>query len=376
MKFFLSTNLSIEIGCATRIYNDLELSKRRKLCIVYDSNLKSNEYFKDVYSYLLKGHGEFCIVENSWKGEPTYDLLEDKIEPVRKFNPDLIFAIGGGSTLDLAKGLAILNTNKVPALKLKGFPVGLNRPTPYITIPSILGSGSEISFNAVFIDTKMNKKLGINYINNFPYKTFIDPLLSMSAPMPAVISSAMDSLVHCIDSFGSPKATPLSKSLSITGFKATFDALINSDIQKAEERMKLALGSVCGTAALMNSGDGPTNGFAYYFGVKDKIPHGLSGGIFLKEVIKYNIKNGYLDYWELVEGDHEMSKIDILGLLIENLEKLYIKHQIPQLSEFGYTKNDSSHLSKAASEALLGSFNGNPIPFTEKSAEKVLDQLL
>ena len=74
------------------------------------------------------------------------------------------------------------------------------------------------------------RKLGINSQKNFPVKTIIDPLLTMSAPNSAVISSAMDSLVHCVDSFGSVRSTPLSKMFSIEGFKSTFNFLLKENL--------------------------------------------------------------------------------------------------------------------------------------------------
>ena len=115
-----------------------------------------------------------------------------------------MIAIGGGSTMDLGKGIALLLNNDVPALSLKGFPKNINDPLPLITIPTIFGSGSEVSYNAVFIDEIEGRKLGINTRKNFPNSTLIDPLLTMSAPKKAIISSAMDTLVHCVDSFGDP----------------------------------------------------------------------------------------------------------------------------------------------------------------------------
>ena len=108
--------------------------------------------------------------------------LEKVKTELGKGSPDLIVAIGGGSTMDLGKGTALLLTNDVPALSLKGFPENINSPLPLITIPSIFGSGSEVSFNAVFIDENEGRKLGINTRKNFPTATLIDPLLTMSAP--------------------------------------------------------------------------------------------------------------------------------------------------------------------------------------------------
>ena len=128
--------------------------------------------------------------------------------------------------MDAGKGIALLSTNKTNPKKLKGFPTGLNNPLKHITIPSVIGSGAEASYNAVFVDEAEGKKLGINSINNFPSLVLVDPELSMSAPTSSVISSALDSLVHCVDSFGSKKSSSLSRMFSIEGFRNAWKSLL------------------------------------------------------------------------------------------------------------------------------------------------------
>ena len=344
--------------------------------IIYDKNLLKNEYCMENLNLIQREYPNSYQIVNEFAGEPTYNYLEETRLKFKGNIPDLIIAIGGGSTLDLGKGIALLLTNDVPALSLKGFPENVNDPLALMTVPSIFGSGSEVSYNAVFIDENEGKKLGINSKKNFPKKTLMDPLLTMSAPKSAVISSAMDTLVHCIDSFGSKNNTFLSKIYSIAGFQKTFMALRNSDLSVSENRIDLAIGSVLGVTALMNSGDGPTNGFAYYFGVKNKIPHGLAGAIFLKEVMFWNYENGFLDYSKLVENECKGSVNDQNEYLFRELNSLYKSLDIPSLRNFGYSQSDIGSLAKESSEALSGSFSGNPIKFDKNSAEQILSQLI
>ncbi len=302
----------------------------------------------------------------------------------------MIIAIGGGSTIDIGKGTAICLTNTVEypefydqtekpyttPISLKGFPQNISDPIPLITIPSIVGSGAEISYNAVFIDRQANRKLGINNRKNFPVKTIIDPRLTSSAPTSAVLSSAMDTLVHCVDSFGSQKQTALSRMFSIEGFKRTFQVLLNKDLSSEQAHLELAIGSVCGITALMNSGDGPTNGFAYYLGVEKKVPHGLAGAIFLLEVMKYNVAHGYEEYSLLnPKQDYATKNANCLDLL-KQLDSLYQHYQIPTIAASGYNHDNVAALAAAASAALSGSFTGNPIPFNEQSAREVLAALI
>jgi len=376
INFFLTTDISIGMGLFEKASDIIKKQGAKKPGLIFDANLQGENYFDENLNKIKNNIPGCILLANEKNSEPTYAYLEEIKTELKKNNPDLIVAIGGGSTMDLGKGAALLLTNDVPALSLKGFPENVKNPLPLITIPSIFGSGSEVSFNAVFIDEKEGKKLGINTRKNFPTATLIDPLLTMSAPEKAVISSALDSLVHCADSFGSIKQTAFSRIFSKEGFKRTFDTLRNKNLDEPASRIDLAIGSICGTTALMNSGDGPTNGFAYYFGVKDKIPHGLAGGIFLKEVMSWNYRNGYTDYVKLQNGDDMTSKKDGNKKLLDSLNELYIKLNIPRLNSYGYNSKNSMNIAQEVSKALQGSFAGNPIPFTEKSAEEILNRLI
>ncbi|MFZ4525058.1 MAG: iron-containing alcohol dehydrogenase [Chlorobium sp.] len=375
MNFFLSTDLVIGVNEALNLNGHLAELSVKKPGIIYDANVAGSLYFQDVLKNLASAYKDAVLYCNEFGGEPTYAHLENVAEFFRTNSPDAIVAIGGGSTLDLGKGVALLMTNAVPALSLKGFPSGVNDPLPLITVPSLLGSGAEVSYNAVFIDEAEGRKLGINSRKNFPKKAVIDPQLSMTAPFESVIASAMDSLVHCVDSFGSVKHTALSRIFAIEGFQRTFYALQQNQLDRAESRLDLAIGSVCGTVALMNSGDGPTNGFAYYLGVKHRVPHGLAGAVFLKEVMRYNHLHGYEKYALLNPMRSTPSPKEATIELLEEMDELYKQLQIPSLVPYGYGKGNAAEFAHHASEALKGSFSGNPVEFTEESALNVVFQL-
>ena len=367
LNYFLSTNITMGEGELKNLNEHITALGSKTPIMIVDKSLEESEYLNDIIEIVKSKYKNLLIINNDLDGEPTYDYLEQKRNEVASFNPDLIIGIGGGSTMDIGKGVALLLTNNRPALELKGFPENVNDPIPLMTIPSIFGSGSEVSYNAVFIDQNEGRKLGINTRKNFPKRTLIDPLLTMSAPENIVISSAMDTLVHCVDSFGSNKSNPFSKMFSIEGFKRSFNTLLYEDIYIPNNRINLAIGSICGIIALMNSGDGPTNGLAYYFGVKNKIPHGLAGGIFLKDVMSWNHNNGYNEYHKFINSD-----VDSNSILFNRFEELYLKYKIPRLSDYGYGKEDINRLAKNVSSALEGSFSGNPIPFNLQSVKEIL----
>ena len=136
-------------------------------------------------------------------------------------------------------------------------------------------------------------------------------------------------------------------------------------------RQSLAIASVMGIYALMNSGDGPINGFAYYFGVKNKLPHGLAGGMFLDDVMRYNSDRGF-SYRALLGESYPRSDYDFY----EDFERLKAKISLPKLRDLGYLEADKDFLIPQIIAALTGSFDGNPVQFDERAVERVLDKHL
>ena len=375
MKFFLNTNFIIEHGSSHKISNLINenIGAYNNPALIYDEILEGQSHFNKVLQNLKIAFPQISIQVNNNQGEPTYKYLNKISDYFRERKIDIVIAIGGGSTMDLGKGIAFLLTNKGDALDYKGFPKDVNNPIPLVTCPSLFGSGADISYNAVFIDEDEGRKLGINSTKNFPNLTIIDSEITMEAPESAVISSAMDTLVHCIDSFGSVKRTQMSLMYSIAGFNDTFEVLRNGKHMDINERDNLAKGAICGITALMNSGDGPTNGFAYYLGVKNNVPHGLAGAIFLKEVMNYNISQGYDDYYQL--NDCKKEKKLCLSELMDNFESIYNNLKIPNLLQYGLSKNDKENFLKGVMNALSGSFNGNPVKFEAEAVRYVYNQL-
>jgi len=375
MKFFLNTNVVIEHGASFKIPSLIKehIGNVAHPALIYDSILDGQDYFDKILKNLKICFPKIRIKVNKKQGEPTYQYLNQLVDYFREKSIDCVIAIGGGSTMDLGKGIAFLLNNKGDALLYKGFPKDVFNPIPLLTSPSLLGSGADISYNAVFIDEDEGKKLGINSTKNFPNLTVIDAELTMEAPESVVVSSAMDTLVHCVDSFGSIKHSSISRMYSIEGFKNTFNVLLNNKHMDINFRNNLALGSIFGITALMNSGDGPTNGFAYFLGVKYNVPHGLAGAIFLKEVMNYNISQGYDDYYQL--NDCKKEKKLCLSELMDNFESIYNNLKIPNLLQYGLSKNDKENFLKGVMNALSGSFNGNPVKFEAEAVRYVYNQL-
>ncbi|MEI7998545.1 MAG: iron-containing alcohol dehydrogenase, partial [Candidatus Omnitrophota bacterium] len=160
-NFFCSTRVSFDISAREKIFDVLEKEKWGNLGVVVDHNLLGVEKVAALISRLKEKAGN-VIIAACKVPEPTYDALEEMRVVFNNQKLDVMIGIGGGSALDMAKAMAVLVHNHKPAIEYRGFDKMTETVLPIIAIPTTAGTGSEVTPNASFVDSKEKKKLGIN----------------------------------------------------------------------------------------------------------------------------------------------------------------------------------------------------------------------
>jgi alcohol dehydrogenase class IV len=344
-------------------------------CIIIDHALLSVPIFND---YLATLQCDVKIIECDIS-EPTYEKLEEKRVELKNAEIDVFIGIGGGSALDMAKGLAVLYSNDGPAISFRGFEQYSESIVPIIAIPTTAGTGSEITPNASFIDTNEKRKMGINGEAIRPKYAILDPELTLSCPKAPTISTGVDSMVHATEAFVAKKSNSIAKMFAKEGFKEVFEKLplLIDDLGNIKLREKVMYGAFLSAIALMNSGTGPAAAMSYPLSVHFGVPHGIGGGIFLPHVIQHNIEAGCYDYSGLYEiSDRGQSKQKLAKAFIEGVWETWIKLNIPQdLAEFGMNRN---HVTKFVADTmdLKGALDQNPVSFYENEIRNTLESLL
>ena len=385
-KFNLKTRARFGAGSATKLGEYLKELSFERIGIIVDSGVHNTDYGKKVLKSVENQRFDTVKV---WVydlgGEPDYDSL-DKIKPIfmgKNSTPlvDCFVGIGGGSVIDFAKGLATLVVNPGKAIEYRGFPESLNPSLPTVAVPTTAGTGSEVTYNAVFINLADKKKLGINTMYNFPVLAILDPNLTLSCSKSVTVSSGMDALVHTLESYAARQSNPLTKIFARGAFKLIFNNLskVLGDPKNIEIRANLQLGAYLAGISLVNSGSGPAGALSYPLGVHFRVPHGYAGGVFLPHIIKFNVEKGY-DYSELYdlienadkskrreEKNHQFSQ-----KLFELCDSLGIP---PNLRSFGVNKNNIDILLKET-ENLGKAFAQNPIPFSVEDGKKLLMEMV
>jgi len=379
MKSFSFTFLgNINFGQGTTRYlNDiLQQNQYESACIVIDHALKSVPIFIDILDSIKCNK---TIVECDIS-EPTYEKLEEKRINSEKDKIDVFIGIGGGSALDMAKGLAVLYSNDNPAITYRGFDKFEEPILPIIAVPTTAGTGSEITPNASFIDTKEKRKMGINGEAIRPKYAILDPELTLSCPKAPTISAGVDSLVHATEAFVAKKSNPMARMFAKEGFKLVIEnlPLLVADLENIELREKVMYGAFLSAIALMNSGTGPAAAMSYPLGVNFGVPHGIGGGIFLPYVIESNIEKGYYGYGELYSNKNSKihSEKDKAIYYSNNLKSVWDKLDIPQnINQYGFTKDV---IEKFASDTLelQNALDQNPVTFNKDNIYSTLNKLI
>jgi alcohol dehydrogenase len=339
--------------------------------LLVDEGFATSSLWIEVKARVLSEYGGAATIhQNPGRGEPTYQSLRTMLERFRGTKSDVIVGVGGGSCMDTAKAVAALLTNPGDPLEYRGFDKLKVPGIPTVLVPTTAGTGSEASFNASFVDGDSKRKMGINGRHMFAALAILDGETTLSCPYFPALGAAVDALVHTLEGFVCKQHTPMSDTLARGAFGLVVNALpsLKSDPQNLERRLELLLGAYLGGLIQMNSGSGVAAAISYPLSVYYGVPHGIGGGIFCTEVIKFNIQAAYYRYAELAplagvargSGGPRENAIAVQ----EHLEALWREMGVPRdLSGFGIKPDQFAEI-LAVMHTQQPAFDQNPIPFT------------
>ncbi|HOP36345.1 MAG TPA: iron-containing alcohol dehydrogenase, partial [Syntrophales bacterium] len=178
-----------------------ELNGKKPL-VVMDGSLARSGLSRRV-SLLLEGAGAAPVLYDAIEGEPELEKADEGARIALENRCDVVVGIGGGSAMDAAKAMAAVAGNGARAVDF----LGLNRipgpGLPTVMIPTTAGTGSEVTFTAVFIRKDLKKKEGMNSPYLYPQVALLDPLLTLGLPSMPTATTGMDALCHAIESYTS-----------------------------------------------------------------------------------------------------------------------------------------------------------------------------
>ncbi len=271
--------------------------------IVTDPGMVKLGYVDKVLYYLDKRadniHWEiFSEVEP----DPSVETVNKGAELMRKFRPDVIIALGGGSAIDAAKGMWLFY--EYPDVDFKGlhlrfldirkrafkFPK-MGRNAKFVAIPTTSGTGSEVTSFAVISDKKNNMKYPLADYELTPDVAIIDPQFVLSLPKEPTADTGLDVLTHAIEAYVSVMASDYTDALAIKACQLVFKYLpraYRNGAEDREAREKMHNASCIAGMAFTNAFLGINHSIAHKIGGEYHIPHGRANAVLLPHIIRYN----------------------------------------------------------------------------------------
>lgn len=382
VNIFLSPNKVIfGNGTANLAGKEAEQFGVKKVLFVTDKGVLKADLLagvKDSLETQKIGFDTFDQVE----AEPPARNFDDGAKMAVDIGADLIIGVGGGSSLDVAKGIAILAKNKGKILDYAGIEQVPQGGLPKILIPTSAGTGSEVTRVIIITDEVSNIKQAIHSHFALADVAIVDPMLTISLPPKVTADTGVDALVHAIESCVSALATPFSDVLSIEAIRliAAYLPAAYAKAENIEARYHMSLAATMAGMAFTSSNLGAVHALSNVLGIKYHMSHGRANAVMLPYVVDCN-KIGNLKKYTAIaqamgENTKELTPYQASEKLVANLFKLLEILNIPtKLSDYGVTKTDIPALVEGGMK-LSRLFVPNPRNLTEADVKNIYTNAL
>lgn len=225
------------------------------------------------------------------KPNPTVKNVTDGVKACKESGADVIIAVGGGSSIDTAKGIGIVMTNpdRADIVSLNGLSNTKNRSMPVIALPTTAGTAAEVTINYVITDEEKEIKMVCVDPNDVPIVAIIDSELMASMPKSLAAATGMDALTHAIEGYITKAHNTMSDMFHMQAIKLIFKylpAAVNEKDDEAIEQMGLA--QYIAGMGFSNVGLGIVHSMAHQLGAVYDTPHGIANAILLPTVMRFN----------------------------------------------------------------------------------------
>lgn len=364
---------------------------RRALLVSGSRTLETNGSVEQLANS-LRATGLEVLSFQAPSREPEVRDVDQLTAEFRSLDPtgdDVVIAVGGGSTIDLAKAVAALATN-TQGESVEDFLEGVGRglqitqlPLPLIAIPTTAGTGAEATKNAVISSNTDSASGSKPYKKSLrselmvPSLVLVDPELTVSLPPGVTAVTGMDAITQLIESYVSRRAAPIPQALCVQGLKLAIPALpiAVKDGSSQAAREAMAHAALLSGIALANSGLGFAHGVAAALGVTCQIPHGLACAALLPTALHVNMPVRTREFAELERLFDPDVGNDIVAAnaFVDRIESLCELLEVPsRLRDLGVRQEQ---LAELVPGSRGNSMSGNPREISDEKLAQILDSL-
>lgn len=371
-QFSLKQNIIFSPGAIKKVPELLKENNVSKVLIVSDRMLEKVGLIHKLTILLEEASLEWkCFLDV--EPNPSTEIVEAAAEYYKACGADALVAIGGGSSMDVAKATAVLATCGGKIVDYEGSGKISGEMIPLIAIPTTAGTGSEATRTAVITDQSRNYKFCIVGDEILPRYAILDPELITTLPAGVAASTGIDALVHAIEAYISLASNPFTDAMAEKAME-----LIGQNIRRftanrrdVEAAGAMLLGSCYAGVAFTRAMLGNVHAMAHPLGGHFNIAHGVANAVLLPVVIEYNAlaDNGkYERIYRIIRIDKDEDKNFRAEMLAHELRKLIADLGIPQrLRELGVTEDKIPAMAEDAMKS--GNVPINPRQTTQKDFE-------
>lgn len=330
---------------------------------------------------VLEGAGLDYEIYSNIKPNPTIENVQTGVEAFKKSGADYLIAIGGGSSMDTAKGIGIVIANPEfeDIRSLEGVAPTKNKSVPIFAVPTTAGTAAEVTINYVITDVEKNRKMVCVDPKDIPVVAFVDPEMMSSMPKGLTAATGMDALTHAIEGYITAGAWELSDMFHLKAIEIISRSLRAAVENTPEGRADMALGQYVAGMGFSNVGLGIVHSMAHPLGALYDTPHGVANAIILPTGMEYNAPVSGEKYREIaramgVEGVDDMTQEEYRKAAIDAVKKLSADVGIPADLKDIVKREDIPFLAQSAYDDACRP--GNPRETSVEEITKLYESLL
>jgi alcohol dehydrogenase len=358
-EFQLRTRLLFGVNSVERVGEIARELGAARVLLVTDSGIVAAGHASRVCS-LLESAVSSVVVFDRAEENPTTRTINECVAAVSGAGIDLIIGLGGGSSLDTAKGCNFILTNGGRMEHYWGTGKATKPMLPMIAIPTTAGTGSEVQSYALIADEKTHQKMACGDPKAAPRVAILDPMLTLTQPPHVTADTGIDALAHAVESAVTTKRTEVSWLFSRDAFRLTATNLprVLSHPNSIEARAAMQLGAAYAGLAIELSMLGAAHSAANPLTAHYGIVHGRAVGLMLPHVVRFNASQSSATY-EALASSANLSGFE--GLL-RRLDELLLLASIPRtLSDYQIPHSAIRELAREAKEQWTAQFNPRPV---------------
>jgi alcohol dehydrogenase class IV len=237
----------------------------------------------------LDAAGIECTVFDSVGGNPTVEHVDACRDTQRDSGSDVLIAVGGGSSIDVAKAAAVLAANGGGVADYEGVDRFTDPPLPVVAIPTTVGTGSEVTKGAVITNTATRVKMVLVSDLMFPSLAVLDPRMVARLPGPIAAGTGMDALTHAIEGYVAQGANPLTDALNLAAVRMIGAHLRPAVAGDPDALYQMLIASCMAGAGFHDAGLGLVHALANTLGGHFGVHHGTANALFLPYVMEFNV---------------------------------------------------------------------------------------